>query len=141
MARLLDRAGAGPGDLLIDLGCGDGRIVVAAALRGARARGIDIDPIRIAEAEAAAVAAGVSDLATFRCEDLFETRLDEATIVTLFLVPHVHALLMPRLRSELGPGSRVAAHAFPLADWEPDGHEVVDGRHLYWWVVPDERPG
>lgn len=133
---MLDLAGAGPGDLLIDLGCGDGRICIAAARRGARALGIDIDAARIAEAEAAAAGAGVAQLVEFRREDLFETRLEAASIVALYAVPLVHNLLGPRLRTELAPGSRVVAHAWPIQGWPQDRVETLaDGRTLYLWTV------
>ncbi|HEX7848401.1 MAG TPA: methyltransferase domain-containing protein [Sphingomonas sp.] len=133
--RMLDLGGVGPGDHLIDLGCGDGRIVVAAARRGATALGVDIDAERIAEAEAAARAAGVEHLVRFRREDLFATRLEAASVVTLYLIPHVHGLLGARLRTELGPGSRVLGHAFAIRDWAPRVHEIIDRRELFLWVV------
>jgi SAM-dependent methyltransferase len=133
--RMLDLAEVGDGDHLIDLGCGDGRIAIAAARRGASALGIDIDPERIAEAEAAARAAGVEHLVKFRCEDLFATRLEAASVVTLYLIPLVHGLLGARLRTELAPGSRVVSHAFAIRDWAPRVHEVIDRRELFLWVV------
>lgn len=134
--RMLDLAGCGPGDLLVDLGCGDGRICVAAARRGARAVGVDLDPARIAETETAARANGAEALISTRREDLFQTRFDGATIVTLYLVPFVHNLLGPRLRAELAPGSRVVAHCWPIADWTPDRIETLpDRRNLYLWTV------
>ena len=133
--RMLDLAGVGPGDHLIDLGCGDGRIVIAAARRGATALGVDIDAERIAEAEAAARAASVEQLVGFRCEDLFATRLEAASVVTLYLIPHIHGLLGVRLKTELAPGSRVISHAFAIRDWVPRVHEVIDQRELYLWVV------
>jgi SAM-dependent methyltransferase len=136
VARMLDLAGAGPGDLLVDLGCGDGRICIAAARRGARALGIDIDAARIAGAEEAAAAAGVAQLVEFRREDLFETRLAAASIVTLYAVPLVHNLLGPRLRAELAPGSRVVAHAWPIHGWPPDRVKTLaDRRTLYLWTA------
>lgn len=136
VARMLDLAGAGPGDRLIDLGCGDGRICVAAARRGARALGVDIDAARIAEAEAATRAAGVEALASFRREDLFETKLEDASIVTLYALPLVHNLLAPRFRAELAPGSRVVAHAWPITGWPPDRVETLAGhRTLYLWTI------
>ena len=134
---MLDLAGVGPGDQLIDLGCGDGRIVIAAARRGARALGIDIDPERVAGAEAAAMAAGVVATARFRHEDLFATRLEDATVIALYLLPHVNAMLCARLRGELRPGSRVVGHAFPMRDWAPTAQERIDGRQLYLWLVPE----
>lgn len=133
--RMLDLAEAAPGDHLIDLGCGDGRIVIAAARRGATALGIDIDPERIAEAEAAARVAGVEDLVSFRCEDLFATRLEMASVVTLYLQPLPNNLLAARLRAELAPGSRVLSHGYAMRDWAPRVHETIDRRDLYMWVV------
>ena len=109
--RMLALADVGPGDTLIDLGCGDGRVAIAAALRGAGAIGVDIDPERIAEAEQAAREAGVEALTRFRREDLFETRLDEASVVTMYLIGHVNLMLAPRLRTEPPTGllEKVAA--------------------------------
>lgn len=133
--HMLDLAAVGPGDHLIDLGCGDGRIVIAAARRGATALGIDLDPARIAEAEAAARAAGVEQLVSFRCEDLFATRLEQASVVTLYLLPLPNRLLATRLRTELAPGSRVLSHAFAIRDWTPRAHETIDQRDLFLWVV------
>ena len=133
--RMLDLAGVGPGDHLIDLGCGDGRIVIAAARRGATALGVDIDSERIAEAETAARAAGVEQLVRFRCEDLFATRLEDASVVTLYLIPHVHGLLGARLRTELVAGSRVVSHAFAIRGWAPRTHEIIDQREVFLWVV------
>lgn len=135
LERMLDLAEVGPGDHLIDLGCGDGRIVIAAARRGANALGVDIDAERIAEAETAARAAAVEHLVAFRCEDLFATRIEAASVVTLYLIPMVHGLLGPRLRTELAPGSRVLSHAFAIRDWVPRVHEIIDRRELYLWVV------
>lgn len=129
-------AQAGPGERLIDLGCGDGRIVIAAARRGAEALGVDIDAERIAEAEAAAREAGVEDLATFRCEDLFETRLESASVITLYLLSHVNLLLAPRLRIEPRPGARIVSYCFPMGDWLPDKVEPIGYSQLGLWVVP-----
>lgn len=133
--RMLDLAGVGASDHLIDLGCGDGRIVVAAARRGATALGIDIEPERIAEAQAAAREAGVEHLVAFRCEDLFATRLEAASVVTLYLLPLANRLLSTRLQTELAPGSRVLSHGFAMPDWEPRAHETIDDHQLYMWVV------
>ena len=133
--HMLDLAKVEAGDHLIDLGCGDGRIVIAAARRGASALGIDIDPQRIAEAEAAARAAGVEHLARFRQEDLFETRIEGASVVTLYLLPFLNYMLAARLRTDLAPGSRVLSHAFAMRDWAPRVHEIIDQRELMLWVV------
>ncbi|MDF7773744.1 methyltransferase domain-containing protein [Sphingomonas sp. AOB5] len=134
--RLLDLAEAGPDDLLIDLGCGDGRIVIAAARRGARAIGVDIDAERIAEAEAAAREAGVAHLTEFRCEDLFATRLDDATIVSLYLTTLANRLLAPRLRAEPKPGARIIGYCFPMHDWPADISETADHVQVNLWRVP-----
>jgi SAM-dependent methyltransferase len=134
--RMLDLAEIVAGDHLIDLGCGDGRIVIAAARRGASALGVDIDPERIAEAEAAARTAGVEHLVRFRCEDLCETRLEAASVVILYLAPLLNQLLGARLQTELAPGSRVLSHAFAIPGWAPRVHETTtERRALYLWVV------
>lgn len=134
--RMLALAEVGPGDTLIDLGCGDGRVVIAAAQRGARAIGVDIDAERIAEAEQAAREAGVTALTSFRREDLFETRLNEASVVTLYLLGHVNRLLAPRLRTEPPPGARIVSYVFPMPDWPPDTIKTTDYISLSLWTVP-----
>jgi SAM-dependent methyltransferase len=126
------------GDLLYDLGSGDGRIVVTAAKNlGVRGVGIDINPERIQEAEANARAAGVQHLTEFREEDLFKADFSEATVVTMYLLPSVNNRLKPRLLSELKPGTRIVSHAFDIEGWEPQRVVEVDGRTLYLWVVPE----
>jgi len=132
---MLDLAEIRPGERLLDLGCGDGRIVIAAALRGARAVGVDIDSRRIAEAEAAALAACVGDLASFRREDMFATPLGEADAITLYLLPHVNTWLRPRLVAEARPGTRIVSHAFPMGPWEPTSVRRVGDTLLYLWVA------
>lgn len=132
---MLDLAQARTGERLLDLGCGDGAIVVAAALRGLDALGIDIDPQRVAEAEAAARAAGVAGRARFRCEDLFATPLADADVVTLYLLPHVNAWLRSRLESEARPGTRVVSHAFPMGEWVPAATRRAGQTTLYLWIV------
>ncbi|HST36346.1 MAG TPA: methyltransferase domain-containing protein [Allosphingosinicella sp.] len=134
--KLLDLAGVGAADYLIDLGCGDGRIAVAAALRGARALGVDLDPLRIAEAHAAARIAGVEMRASFRRQDLFATPIYEASVVALYLLPEINLRLRPRLLTELRPGARIVSHAFNLGDWRPEAEEVHDGRRIFRWIVP-----
>ena len=135
-SEMLDLAGVGPADYLIDLGCGDGRIAVAAALRGARALGVDLDGLRIAEAHAAARIAGVEMRATFRRHDLFTTPIYEASVVTLYLLPEINLRLRPRLLTELRAGARIVSHAFNLGDWRPEAEEVHDGRRIFLWIVP-----
>jgi len=134
VARMLALADVGPGDRLIDLGCGDGRIVFAAAQRGAFAHGIDIDPARIEEAEAAARAAGVGDRVTFAQGDLFAHDLSEYSVVSLFLLPSANRWLEGKLRSELREGARVVGHAFPMPNWAPVAQEEHDRRKVYLWV-------
>jgi 2-polyprenyl-3-methyl-5-hydroxy-6-metoxy-1,4-benzoquinol methylase len=132
--RMLDLAGVAPGVRLVDLGCGDGRIVIAAARRGARALGIDIDPARIACAEAAARESGVQENARFAQGDLFAADLSDADVVTLFLLGHVNAWLEGKLRSELKPGARVAGYAFPMPNWAPTAEEAHDRVAVYLWT-------
>ena len=136
VAAMLDLAELTPSDYLIDLGSGDGRIVVAAAQRGARALGVDIDPVRVSEGYAAAQLAGVEARTSFRRQDIFETPLREATVVTAYLLPAINMRLRPRLLTELRPGTRLVTHAFTMGDWQPDAHRVIDGRNIYLWIVP-----
>jgi ribosomal protein L11 methylase PrmA len=122
--------------VVYDLGCGDGRIVVAAAKLGARAIGIDIDPQRIAEANENAAKNGVTGKATFRQEDLFEADIRDATVVTLYLLPSLNVKLRPRLMDQLKPGTRVVSHDFDMGDWVPDETIEVDGKTVYLWTIP-----
>lgn len=125
------------GDVLYDLGSGDGRIpVTAAQLYGVRATGIDIDPQRIAEANANVAAAGVGKLVTIKREDLFETDFSDATVVTLYLLDTLNEKLRPRLLAELKPGTRIVSHAFRMGDWQPEATQDVDGRMIFLWTVP-----
>jgi SAM-dependent methyltransferase len=141
VSRMLDLAKVGPGDVVYDLGCGDGRIVVAAAQRGARrAVGVDIDPERVAEASANVQAAGVQDRARIVEGDLFAMDLHDATVVTLFLLAELNLRLRPKLL-DLKPGTRVVSHMFDMGDWKPDREEEVEGRTVYLWTVPEKRPG
>ena len=134
--KMLDLAGVGPSDYLIDLGCGDGRIAVAAARRGARALGVDLDPLRIQEAAAAARIAGVEARARFRRQDLFRTPIWEASVVALYLLPRINLALRPRLLTELRPGARIVSHAFDMGDWRAEAEERHDGRRIMLWLVP-----
>jgi precorrin-6B methylase 2 len=135
--RMLAMARVGKNDVLYDLGCGDGRIVVTAAkARGARGTGIDLNPVRIAEAQENAKKAGVSDRATFKVGDLFETDVSPATVVTLYLLPSVNVKLRPRLWQQLKVGTRVVSHAFDMGpEWPPEKKEEVDGRTIYYWTI------
>jgi len=141
VAAMLDLAEVGPGDHVIDLGTGDGRIAIAAAERGATALGIDIDPVLVAEARGKAREAGVAARTRFLAQDLFETPLGDADVVTMFLLPEVNQRLRPRLLAELRPGAHVVSHAFAMGAWQPDGEARVGGSRLYHWVVPAQVAG
>jgi SAM-dependent methyltransferase len=134
--RMLDLAEVGASDYLIDLGCGDGRIAVAAAQRGARALGVDLDPLRIQEAAAAARIAGVEARVRFRRQNLFRTPIYDASVVALYLLPRINLELRPRLLTELRPGARIVSHAFNMGDWRPEAEETLDGRRIFLWIVP-----
>jgi hypothetical protein len=139
--RMLELARIQPGDFLIDLGSGDGRIPITAAKRyGIQALGVDIDPERVEEATLNAKKAGVVDKVTFRRENLFETDISKANVITLYLLERLNMQLRPRLLSELRPGSRVVSHAFSMGDWAPDTYEIVDGRSVYLWTIPAKPP-
>lgn len=140
IAAMLDLAGVGPGDVLVDLGCGDGRIAIGAARRGARATGIDLNPVRIAEARENARRAGVDARVTFREGDLYEADVTPATVVTLYLLPTVNLRLRPRLWQQLRPGTRVVSHAFDMGpDWPAERMLDVDERTIYFWTIAADR--
>lgn len=136
---MLNLAGVKEGDVLYDLGSGDGRIPIAAAQRfGVRGVGIDINPVRVREANANAETAGVTDLVTFKEADLFQEDISEATVVTLYLLQSLNVKLRPKLLAELAPGTRIVSHAFDMADqWEPEQTREVDGTRIYLWTVPE----
>ena len=136
--EMLKVANVRKGDVLYDLGSGDGRIVITAAKRfGVRGIGIDIDPQRIAEANENARKEGVAHLVTFKQQDLFTTDISEATVVTLYLLPRLNVKLRPKLFSDLKNGTRIVSHAFDMAEWEPEKHLKVDGRDVYYWTITD----
>jgi SAM-dependent methyltransferase len=140
--RMLALARVGPKDVVYDLGCGDGRIVIAAARKfGARGVGVDIDPKRVNESIANARKAGVEKLVTFRVEDAMTTDVSEATVVTLYLLSFANVQLRPILQRQLKPGARIVSHSFGMGDWEPhqvDSFTDANGgtRTLYLWRIP-----
>lgn len=137
--RMLTLAKVGPGDVVYDLGCGDGRIVIAAARKfGARGVGIDIDPRLINQAEAGAKAAGVQNRVKFIIDDVMKVDVSDATVVTLYLLSASNLKLRPMLTKQLRRGSRIVSHSFAIGDWEPnvvDTFRDADGtsRTLYLW--------
>lgn len=134
---MLELAAVGPGDYLIDLGSGDGRIVITAALRGAMAHGVELDRELVTLAERRARDAEVADRVGFLQGDVFETDVAAATVVTLYLMPEVNLRLRPKLLAELRPGTRVVSNSFDMGDWVPDRH--VAGRAsggMMLWIVP-----
>jgi SAM-dependent methyltransferase len=136
VSTMLELADVRRGDVVYDLGCGDGRIVVAAAKAGAaKAVGIDIDPERVAEARENVRAAGVADRASILEGDLFQLDLRDADVVTLYLLPDLNLRLRPKLL-RLKPGTRIVSHAFDMGDWAPDRVAYVDGKTVYMWTVP-----
>ena len=139
VARMLELAQVTPGDTVYDLGCGDGRIVIAAAQKyGARGVGIDIDPHRIAEARENAQRAGVAGRVRFVLGDLFETDISPATVVTLYLLTELNIKLRPKLLAELRPGTRVVSHAFAMGEWKPERTDDVSGNRVFLWRVPPQ---
>ena len=124
-------------DVVYDLGSGDGRIPIAAArVHGARGVGIELDGRMIESARRNAREAGMERLVEFRQEDLFLTDLREATVVTLFLFPHLNQRLGPKLRAELRPGTRIVSHRFGIGDWKPERSIEVGGHPVFLWTVP-----
>jgi SAM-dependent methyltransferase len=134
---MLDLAKVGPGDVVYDLGSGDGRIVITAAReRGARGVGIDIDPVSIWLSTAQAKESGVTGRVEFRHEDLFEARIDDATVVTLYLLPALNVKLRPKLLADLKPGTRIVSYTWDMGDWLPERVVDVNGYKVYLWTVP-----
>lgn len=141
LEQMLDLADVGPGDYVIDLGSGDGRIVIAAAKRGAVGHGVDLDPERIQEARANAEEEGVSDRVMFMQGDIFETDFSDASVITLYLLSSVNEKLRPSLLEELSPGTQVVSHSFSMGDWEADNQIRYANRTLYYWVIPARVEG
>jgi SAM-dependent methyltransferase len=136
-----------PGDVLYDLGCGDGRIVIAAAQKyGVKALGIDIDPVRIGESNDNAAKAGLTGKVRFIQQNLFEADFKDATVVTMYLLTSVNLRLRPKLLADLRPGTRLVSHSFDMGDWRPDKTVLVetsygDQRSVHFWVIPANVSG
>ena len=136
---MLRMANVKAGDVVWDLGSGDGRIPITAVQKfgATRATGIDIDPQRIKEANENAQKAGVTDKVKFLNQDLFTSDFKDATVITLYLLPSLNEKLRPKLLAELKPGTRIVSHAFDMGDWKPEKTETVDGRTIYYWTIPN----
>jgi SAM-dependent methyltransferase len=139
--KMLDLAEIKPGEYLIDLGSGDGRIVIAAAKRGAIGHGIDIDPVRIDEANKNARDAGVNDKVLFIEHDIFNADFSRADVVTMYLLNSVNRKLRPYLLEKLRPGTRVISHDFDMDDWAYDEFLYLDDSSIYKWIVPADVKG
>jgi precorrin-6B methylase 2 len=137
---MLDLAKVTPSDFVMDLGSGDGRIVIAAAKRGAHAMGIEFNPDMVELSRASAKKEGVADRATFQKADIFETDLSKATVITMYLLPSLNMKLRPKIL-DLKPGTRIVTHAFTMEDWEPDQSISVEERMGYLWIVPAKVAG
>jgi hypothetical protein len=138
--EMLRVAGVGPGDFVIDLGSGDGRMLITAAGKfGARGIGVDLDPHLVIQAEESARQAGVEDRVQFLEQDLFKTDISQASVITMYLLPGVNMRLRPRLL-DLKPGTRIVAHDFDLGDWKPD-HKTTIRKNVFLWIVPAKIGG
>jgi SAM-dependent methyltransferase len=137
VSAMLKLAGVNKGDVVYDLGCGDGRVVILAAKDyGAHGTGIDLNPERIEEARANARKAGVEGLVKFEVNDLFAADIHSATVVTLYLLTDVNLRLRPKLLKDLKPGTRVVSNSFGMGDWKAEKEQIVDGNHIYLWTIP-----
>jgi SAM-dependent methyltransferase len=140
IAQMLDMAKVTSSDHVIDLGSGDGRIVIAAAKRGAHALGVEYNPDMVDLSKSNAQKEGVADKATFVRGDIFETDFSQATVITMYLLPDLNMRLRPKIL-EMKPGTRVVSHAFTMDDWEPDQTATEQGRTAYFWIVPAKVEG
>ncbi|MGH7784323.1 MAG: SAM-dependent methyltransferase, partial [Candidatus Binatia bacterium] len=134
--RMIELAEVKKGDVVYDLGSGDGRIVITAAKKGAKAVGFDVDSQRVNQSRENIRKANVEDRAEIRQQDILTVDLSPASVVTLYLLPSVNLQLKPNLLKQLKPGSRIVSHAFDMGGWKPTKTEQVEGRTIYLWVVP-----
>ena len=137
--RMIQLGNVDAKDVVYDLGCGDGRLVITAAKKGARGMGVDLNPDRIAEASANAKKAGVSNRVQFKVANLFETDVSPASVVTLYLLPAINLKLRPQLWSQLKVGTRVVSHAFDMGDWAPEQTAVVENSTIYAWTITNKQ--
>lgn len=137
--KMIDLAGVKKGDVVYDMGSGDGRIVIAAAKRGAQATGFEIDGDLVKESRENIRKAGVQNLAEIRQQDILTVDFSPASVITMYLLPDVNLKLKPNLLKHLKPGSRVVSHSFDMGDWKPDKVERVDGRTIYLWIIPAKK--
>ena len=139
---MLELAGVASGDLVYDLGCGDGRLVILAAKeRGATGVGVDLDPQRIRESRENARIAGVADRVRFFEQNLFATDFSRASVVMLYLYPEVNLRLRPKLLKDLRPGTRIVSHSHSMGDWEEDATWRIEGHYVRFFVVPANASG
>ncbi len=140
--RMLEMAAVTKDDVVYDLGCGDGRMVVTAAKKyGAKGVGVDIDPQRIKESNENAKSAGVTDKVKFSIKDLFTMDFAEADVLTMYLLPDVNLRLRPKILSDMKPGSCIVSHSFDMDDWKHDETDEVDSSTIYYWIVPAQVEG
>ena len=140
--RMLDMADVGPGDYLIDLGCGDGRIVIAAAKRGAIGHGVDLDSMLITEARKNAAKAGVANKVVFFEQNIFETDFSKANVIAMYLFPSINIKLRPSFLENLEPGSRIVSHDFGMDEWKPDQQiGRMENHAALLWIVPAKVDG
>ena len=140
--KMLEMANVGPGDYVIDLGCGDGRIVIAAAKRGAFGHGVDIDPQRIKEAQENAKKTGVADKVVFVEENIYDTDFSRANVITMYLFPSINIKLRPSLLENLEPGSRIVSHDFNMDEWKADKqYGRMEEHAIHFWIVPAQVEG
>ena len=135
---MLELAQVKKGDVVYDLGSGDGRIVITAAAKkyGAQAVGFEIDPERITESRESIGKEGLEKLAEIREQDILTVDLSQANVLTMYLLSSVNLKLRPKILSEMAPGSRVVSHAFDMGDWKPDKVVQINGSAVYYWTVP-----
>jgi precorrin-6B methylase 2 len=137
--KMIELAGVKKGDTVYDLGSGDGRIVITAAKKGAKAVGFDVDGDLVKESRENIRKAGVQERAEIKQQDILTVDLSPASVVTMYLLPDVNLKLKPNILSQMKPGSRIVSHAFDMGDWKPDKTERVNGRTIYLWTVPAKK--